>query len=186
MKSSTPFDYSDSSDGSSCRLVLLRDGKSLTLGSETVEHVTAVTAGVSVGVVSHVGTDLASLALVLELLDLASLLNVVVLEKGERALLVLVLDLLGLGVDLLLSLSLTTIKSNNNVDACLSLKTCLFDGQFIVESGGVEDDLVYWVLDLLLDLRSQVGDKVTSLNIDREFLASWARNENLHFLLCTM
>jgi hypothetical protein len=39
----------------SLRLVLLRNGKSLSVLGELVEHVTALSAGVSVGVVSHVG-----------------------------------------------------------------------------------------------------------------------------------
>lgn len=37
-------------------LVLLGDGHSLSVLGELVEHVSALSAGVSVGVVSHVGT----------------------------------------------------------------------------------------------------------------------------------
>ena len=144
-----------SSSDSNLRLLVLGNRKSLTGRSETVKSVATLAADVSVRMVSHVGSDLASGALTFQSLDLAGSFDVVVVEESEGSLLMLVLYLLGLGVDLLLSLSLTTVKSNNNVDACLSLKTCLFDGQFIVESGGVEDDLVYWVLDLLLDLRSK-------------------------------
>ena len=37
---------------------------------------------------------------------------------------------------------------------------------------------------LLEKLVPQVRDQVASLNIDREFLASWAVHENLHFPSC--
>ncbi len=40
----------------SLRLVLLGNGKSLAILGELVEHVSALSAGVSVGVVSHVGS----------------------------------------------------------------------------------------------------------------------------------
>ena len=163
--------------------------------------------------VGHVGGDLALSALVLELLDLARGLNVVVLKEGKGSLLVDVLDLLGLGVDLLLSLSLTTVKLDEGVDAALGLEASLLNGEAILKGGGVEDKSVNGEVNSLLDFGStkirmglgicspggvsgsclpekliipQVRDKVASLNIDREFLASWAGHENLHFpFLCT-
>ena len=58
-------------------------------------------------------------ALDLQLGDLASVINVEVLKDSLRSLLVLVADLLGLGVNLLLSLLLTTVKSQANVDGSL-------------------------------------------------------------------
>jgi len=58
-------------------------------------------------------------ALDLQLGDLASVVNVEVLKDGLGSLLVLVADLLGLGVNLLLSLLLTTVKSQANVDGSL-------------------------------------------------------------------
>jgi hypothetical protein len=101
------------------RLVLLGNGKSLAILGELVEHVSALSASVSVGMVSHVGCRRALFALDLQLGDLASVVNVEVLKDGLGSLLVLVADLLGLGVNLLLSLLLTTVKSQANVDGSL-------------------------------------------------------------------
>ena len=58
-------------------------------------------------------------ALDLQLGDLASVINIEVLKDSLRSLLVLVADLLGLGVNLLLSLLLTTVKGQAHVDGCL-------------------------------------------------------------------
>ena len=58
----------------------------------------------------------ALLALNLELSDLAGVVDVKVFENSLGSLLVLVADLLGLGVDLLLSLFLTTAEAENHVD----------------------------------------------------------------------
>jgi len=55
-------------------------------------------------------------ALNLELGDLAGVIDVEVLKDGLGSLLVLVADLLGLGVDLLLSLLLTTVEGKADVD----------------------------------------------------------------------
>ena len=57
----------------------------------------------------HVGSGRAVGALLLQFLDFAVSLNREVLEEGLGALLVFVGDLLGGGVDLLFSLSLTTL-----------------------------------------------------------------------------
>jgi hypothetical protein len=103
----------------SLRLVLLRNGKSLSVLGELVEHVTALSAGVSVGVVSHVGGRGALFALDLQLGDLAGVVDIEVLKDGLGSLLVLVADLLGLGVNLLLSLLLTTVKGQAHVDGGL-------------------------------------------------------------------
>ena len=103
----------------SLRLVLLRNGKSLSVLGELVEHVTALSAGVSVGVVSHVGGRGALFALDLQLGDLAGVVDIEVLKDGLGSLLVLVADLLGLGVNLLLSILLTTVKGQAHVDGSL-------------------------------------------------------------------
>ena len=66
--------------------------------------------------VSHVGGGGALFALDLELGDLAGVVDVEVLKDGLGSLLVLVADLLGLGVNLLLSLLLTTVKGKADVD----------------------------------------------------------------------
>ena len=58
-------------------------------------------------------------ALDLQLGDLACVINIEVLKDGLGSLLVLVADLLGLGVNLLLSLLLTTVKGQAHVDGSL-------------------------------------------------------------------
>ena len=103
----------------SLRLVLLGNGQSLSVLGELVEHVAALSAGVSVGVVSHVGSRGALFALDLQLGDLAGVVDVEVLKDGLGSLLVLVANLLGLGVNLLLSLLLTTVKGQAHVDGGL-------------------------------------------------------------------
>ena len=118
---STTLSCSSGSFGfsSSSRFVLLGDGKSLSVLGELVEHVAAFTASMSVGMISHISSRRALLALNLELNNLASVVNVEVFEDGLGSLLVLVCNSLGLGVDLLLSLLLTTAKAKNHVDCGL-------------------------------------------------------------------
>ena len=147
------------SGGDGLRLLVLGDGESLALGSETVEHVTALSAGESIGMVGHVGGNLALVALRLQSLDLAGSLNVVVLEERELSGLVLVRDLLGLGVDLLLSLSLTAIKSDESVDAALGLEASLLDSHRLVKLSSVEHKSVDWEFNSLLNLRSKHNEK---------------------------
>ena len=115
---------------------------------------TALAASESVGMVSHVGGDLALVALVLQLLDFARILNVVVVEKGQVSLLVRVLYLLGLGVDLLLSLLLTTIEGNKSVNAALSLESGLGKSELLLKGGGVENESIDRVFNLLFNLGS--------------------------------
>lgn len=64
-------------------------------------------------------TSWALLALDLELGNLAGVVDVEVLKKGLGSLLVLVLYLLGLGVDLLLPLLLSSAKLHHDVDGSL-------------------------------------------------------------------
>ena len=136
-------------------LLVLGDGKSLTLGGQTVDHVAALTAGEAIGMVSHVGGNLALVALVLQLLDLARSLDVVVLKECELSLAVLVLDLLGLGVNLLLSLTLATVKGNEGVNAALGLEASLSEGEGLLEVGSVENKSVDGVVNLFLDFGSK-------------------------------
>ena len=144
---------SNYSDGG---LLVLGDGESLALGGELVEHVAGLTAGEAIGVVSHVATRLGHGALVFETADLAGGLDSVVVEDGHGlSFLMLVLYLLGLGVDLLLSLSLATIEGNKSVDAALGLKAGLLKGLSVLESGSVEHQSVNRVVDVVLDLGSK-------------------------------
>lgn len=90
----------------------------------------------------HVGSGRAVGALLLQFLDLAVSLNREVLEEGLGALLVGVLDLLGGGVDLLFSLSLTTLGVDESVDDALVLEASLGKSVFTLELSGTEDDTV--------------------------------------------
>ena len=116
---STTLGSNDNLLNDSLGLVLLGNGKSLSVLGELVEHVTTLSASVSVWVVSHVGGGGALFALDLQLGDLACVINIEVLKDGLGSLLVLVADLLGLGVNLLLSLLLTTVKGQAHVDGSL-------------------------------------------------------------------
>lgn len=90
----------------------------------------------------HVGSGRAVGALLLQFLDLAVSLNREVLEEGLGALLVGVLDLLGGGVDLLFSLSLTTLGVDESVDDALVLEASLSKSVFTLELSSTEDDTV--------------------------------------------
>jgi hypothetical protein len=78
-------------------------------------------------------------ALDLQLGDLASVVNVEVLKDGLGSLLVLVADLLGLGVNLLLSLLLTTAKAEDHVNGGLLLKAKSLKGALAVENSQTVD-----------------------------------------------
>lgn len=95
--------------------------------------------------------------------DLAVVVDLVVLEDGEFDLLLLVVDLLGLGVDLLLALLATTIKVEDNVEGGLLANEALGKDAVILELLAAEDDThvlrkILLVLDLLLyDLNGLIG-----------------------------
>jgi hypothetical protein len=92
-------------------------GSSALLG--LVEHVgqTALAAVLAVKVRSHedARTTLSVGALATQALDLAVVIDLVELKDGELDLLVLVLDLLGLGVNLLLALLRATAETKHQV-----------------------------------------------------------------------
>ena len=91
----------------------------------------------------------------LEFLDLAVGLNNVVLESGHGALLVLVADLLGLGVDLLFALTLTTLKIHEGNHVALGGEAALIDGGFVSKDGGTADKSVDCVVDSVFNLDSK-------------------------------
>merc|ERR1711959_70623 len=96
--------------------------------------------------VSHVGADLAVRGLHLQALDLAGgFVNLEVLQNGLGSLLVLMLDLLGLGVDLLLSLTLSSVKVAGRFDVSLVLEGALVDGEVLIELGSTADQTVDFV-----------------------------------------
>ena len=78
----------------------------------------------------------------LELLDLSVGFDGVVLNGGHWALLVLVADLLGLGVNLLLALTLTTLKIHEGNHVALSGEAALLDGALVFKDGGAEHESV--------------------------------------------
>lgn len=84
-------------------------------------------------------TYLGSGALAAKTLDLAVTVNLVVLEDGELGLLVLVLDLLGGGVDLLLALLTTTTQAEDEVKGRLLLDVVIRKSAAILELLAGED-----------------------------------------------
>ena len=136
---STTLGSNDNLLNDSLGLVLLGNGKSLSVLGELVEHVTALSAGVSVGVVSHVGGRGALFALDLQLGDLAGVVDVEVLEDSLGSLFVLVANLLGLGVNLLLSLLLTTAEAEDHIDGGLLLKAKGLNGALTVKDSETVD-----------------------------------------------
>lgn len=145
---------SKGNDGGIGGLVVLGDGKSLAVSGESEEGTSALSADVSVGVLSHVGGGRAVGALLLQFLDLAVGLNREVLEEGLGALLVGVLDLLRGGVHLLFSLTLTTLGVDERVHDALVLEASLNKGELAIELSGTEDDTVNGVLSGILNLGS--------------------------------
>jgi len=109
------------STSTSARLSVGRNRKSLSVLGQLVEHFAASATSVSVWMVSHVGACWAFLALDLEFGNLACVVNIEVLQNGLGVLSVLVLYLLGLGVDLLLPLLLTTFQTHCQVECALSV-----------------------------------------------------------------
>jgi hypothetical protein len=84
-------------------------------------------------------TYLGSGALAAKTLDLAVTVNLVVLEDGELGLLVLVLDLLGGGVDLLLALLTTTTQTKHEVKGGLLLNVVVRKSAAVLELLAGED-----------------------------------------------
>lgn len=84
-------------------------------------------------------TNLGGGALAAKTLDLAVTVNLVVLEDGELGLLVLVLDLLGGGVDLLLALLTTTTQTKHEVKGRLLLDVVIRKSAAVLELLAGED-----------------------------------------------
>ena len=78
----------------------------------------------------------------LELLDLAVGLDDVVLQGSHGAFGVLVGDLLGLGVNLLLALTLATFKIHEGNHVALGGEACFLDGAIVKQHGGAEHESV--------------------------------------------
>ena len=97
-------------------------------------------------------------ALAAKTLDLAIAVNLVVLKDGQLGLLVLVLDLLGGGVDLLLALLTTTTQAEDEVKGGLLLDVVVGESAAVLELLAGEDQALLvrrnalLILDLGLDI----------------------------------
>lgn len=96
------------------------------------------------------GTYLGGGALAAETLNLAVTVDLVVLQDGELGLLVLVLDLLGGGVDLLLALLATTTQAEHEVKGRLLLDVVVRKSTAILELLTSEDQALLVRGDTLL------------------------------------
>ena len=95
-------------------------------------------------------TYLRSGALAAQTLDLAIAVNLVVLKNSQLGLLVLVLDLLGGGVDLLLALLTTTTQAEHQVEGGLLLDVVVGKSTAILELLASEDQTLLVRGDTLL------------------------------------
>jgi len=121
-------------------------------------------------------------ALSAETLDVTIVADLVVLEDSQLGLLALVLDLLGGGVDLLLSLLGTTTQEQDQVEGRLLLDVVVAQGAAILELLTSEDQslLVRGNALLVLDLGLDVVDGVGRLHLKGDRLPREGLDENLH------
>jgi hypothetical protein len=122
-------------------------------------------------------------ALAAEALDLAITVDLVVLEHSQLGLLALVLDLLGGGVHLLLSLLGTTTQAQHQVESRLLLDVVVAQGTAILKLLASEDEtlLVRGNSLLVLDLGLGVVNGVGRLHLEGDSLAREGLDEDLHF-----
>merc|ERR1719209_1553402 len=142
-----------------------------------VEHVgeTALAAVLTVEVRGHEDSSsaLLSRALTAQTVDLAIVVNLVVLEDGQLDLPVLVLDLLGGGVVLLLPLLSTSPQPEDKVEGGLLLDVVVGQSPAILQLLAGEDKPLLVRRDslLVLDLRLHVLDRVRRLHLEGDSLA---------------
>jgi len=114
--------------------------------------------------ISHEGssTALSIRALLPQSLDFAAIINLVELKDSKLNLLLLVLDLLGLGVGLLLSLLGTTPQPKHQVESGLLLDVVVSERAAILELFSSENEtlLVWWDALLVLNLGLDIVDRV--------------------------
>jgi hypothetical protein len=122
-------------------------------------------------------------ALLAEAGDLAGgVVDLVELEHGELHLLVLVLDLLGLGVRLLLALLGSSAEAEHQVQRRLLLDVVVGEGAAVLELLAGEDEALLVRRDalLVLDLGLHVVDGVRGLHLQRDGLPRQGLHEDLH------
>ena len=108
--------------------------------------------------------------------------DLVELQDGELHLLMLVLDLLGLGVGLLLALLGATAEAEHQVEGGLLLDVVVGEGAAVLELLAGEDEplLVRGDALLVLDLGLHVVDGVRGLHLQRDGLPRQGLHEDLH------
>lgn len=123
-----------------------------------------------------------SRALAAETLNLAVVVDLVVLEHGKLVLLALVLDLLGGGVDLLLALLATTTEAEHQVEGALLLDVVVGEGAAILELLAGEDQSLLVRRDtlLVLDLGLDIVNGVGRLHLEGDRLPREGLDEDLH------
>ena len=122
-------------------------------------------------------------ALLAEAGDLAGgVVHLVELEHGELHLLVLVLDLLGLGVCLLLALLGAPAEAEHQVQRRLLLDVVVGEGAPVLQLLAGEDEPLLVRRDalLVLDLGLHVVDGVRGLHLQRDRLPRQGLHEDLH------
>merc|ERR1719348_2278094 len=151
-----------------------------------VEHVgeTALATVLTVEVGSHEDTSAALLggALAAQTVDLAIVVNLVVLEDGQLDLPVLVLDLLGGGVVLLLPLLSTSPQPEDEVEGGLLLDVVVGQCPAILQllAGKDQPLLVRGDSLLVLDLSLHILDGVRRLHLEGDGLAREGLHKDLH------
>jgi len=166
-------------------LLLLRaTARRLRLAVLLVEHVreAALAAVLPVEVRGHEDTRAARRAHATQPRDLAVAVDLVVLQRGELDLLVLVLDLLRLGVDLLLALLAAAAQTEHEVQRRLLLDVVVRERAAILKLLAREDQALLVGRDalLVLDLGLHVVNRIGRLDLQRDGLASKRLNEDLH------
>lgn len=108
------------------------------------------------------GAALSVRALLSEPLDLAAVVHLVELKDGKLDLLLLMLDLLGLGVGLLLALLGTSPEPKNQVQCGFLLDVIVRERAAVLELLPCENQplLVWWDSLLILDLRLHIVDRI--------------------------
>jgi len=116
--------------------------------------------------------------------DLAVLVNLVVLQDGKLDLLSLVLDLLGGGEGLLLTLLAATSEAEDKMKSGLLLDVVVREGPSILELLAGEDQplLIGWNAFFVLNLSLDILDAITGLDLEGDGLTREGFYENLHFL----
>merc|ERR1719209_1093780 len=151
-----------------------------------VEHVgeAALATVLTVKVRGHEdsGTALLGRALTTQTVDLAIVVNLVVLEDGQLDLSVLVLDLLGGGVVLLLPLLGTSPQPEDKVEGGLLLDVVVGQSPAILKLLACKDKplLVRWDSFLVLDLGLHIFNGVRRLHLKGDGLAREGLHEDLH------